>query len=292
MSVKKGLGKGLNALISETNMEKIESDAASGVLEVDINKVEPNRNQPRKHFDETSLRELAESISEHGILQPLLVNKEAEGYYSIVAGERRWRAARLAKLTHIPIIIKDYSESETLQIALIENLQREDINPIEEALSYKRLMDEFFFRQEDIAGKIGKSRSSVSYCLSLLQLDTRVQELLANKALNPSAAKTLLQLNDGDKQLQAAERIIRDGLSAVQAEKYIKSLIAEEPDTGVSDKKPKSAGYTHLERDLNIILGTKVNIRDGKNKGKIEIEYYSPEDLDRLIGFFKQNPFS
>lgn len=287
MTPKKGLGKGLSALITETNVDKIASDAKSGVLEIDINKVEPNRYQPRKYFDENSLRELADSILEHGILQPLLVNVESEGYYSIVAGERRWRAARLAKLTHIPVIIKDYSESETLQIALIENLQREDINPIEEAVSYKRLIDEFFFRQEDIAAKIGKSRSSISYCLSLLQLDVRVQELLAKDKLALSVAKVLLQIEDGDLQLHAAEKIIAEDMTAAKAEKLVKMLIEKDGNTNV--KVPVSSNYVHLERDLNLILGTKVSIKDGKNKGKIEIEYYSPDELDRLIGFFKGN---
>ncbi|MDR1689977.1 MAG: ParB/RepB/Spo0J family partition protein [Clostridiales bacterium] len=289
MTPKKGLGKGLSALISETNVAKIESDAKAGVMEIDINKVEPNRSQPRKHFDDESLRELADSIAEYGILQPLLVNKENEGYYSIVAGERRWRAARIAKLTAVPVIIKDYSQSETLQVALIENLQREDINPIEEALSYKRLIDEFFFTQEIIAAKIGKSRSSVSQCLSLLQLDERVQGMIADDMLNISAAKTLLKLEDGDAQIKAAMFISQENLPAAKAEKYINALLKEGEDEDGAQKEIKkpASNYPHLERDLNRIFGTKVKIKDGKNRGKIEIEYYSPDDLDRLMGIIK-----
>jgi ParB family chromosome partitioning protein len=289
MVPKKGLGKGLSALISETNVAKIESDAKAGVLEADINKVEPNRSQPRKHFDEESLRELADSIAEHGILQPLLVNKENEGYYSIVAGERRWRAARIAKLATVPVIIKDYSQSETLQVALIENLQREDINPIEEGLSYKRLIDEFFFTQEVIAAKIGKSRSSVSQCLSLLQLDKRVQEMIADDMLNISAAKTLLKIENGDTQIKAAMFISEENLSAAKAEKYVNALLNKDANDDAAQKEAKkpAALYSHLERDLNRIFGTKVKIKEGKNRGKIEIEYYSPDDLDRLMGIIK-----
>jgi len=292
MTAKKGLGKGLGALINETGRAvETRGDASSGVLEIDINNIEPNRNQPRKRFDDAALRELADSVSEHGILQPLLVNKEDGGRYSIVAGERRWRAARLAGLTHVPVIIKDYSEPETLQAALIENLQREDINIAEAALTYKRLIDEFFFRQEDIAAKIGKSRSLVAFSLSLLQLDPRVLEMLLENSISPSIAKILLQIEDGDTQLKAAEKITQDGMTASKAESYVKSLMSQTADNEQEHKKtPNPAMYAHLERDLNIIFGTRVSIKNGKNKGKIEIEYYSPEDLDRLIGLCKDLP--
>jgi len=287
MTTKKGLGKGLGALITQTQTENAPGkDGYTGVLEIDINKIEPNRNQPRKHFDEDALNELADSIREHGILQPLIVTQENEGYYSITAGERRWRAARLAKLTTVPVIIKDYNEPEALQVALIENLQRENINPIEEAVTYKRLIDEFFFRQEDIAAKIGKSRSYVSFCLSLLQLDSRVGDMIAADVISASVGKILLLTDNGDTQFQAARHIAEQELTAAAAKTYIETLLQQNETK--TDKKPKPNIYAHLERDLNYILNTRVSIKDGKNKGKIEIEYHSPEDLDRLIGFFKE----
>lgn len=284
--MKKGLGKGLGALITETSAPQ--QDEKGSVTEIDINKIEPNRSQPRKHFDEATLLELAESIKEYGVLQPLLV-KEEEGYYSIIAGERRWRAARLAHLNYVPVIVKEYEDSKRLQIALVENLQREDLNPIEEATGFKRLMDEFFFSQEEVAEKIGKSKSAVSNTISLLALDQRVQNFISEQKLSPSIARVLLKLRDAEAQFQLAEKIIEEGLSAKAAE----GIVAETLKSGDSKKKEKdknvskaSNDYKHIADNLKQILGAKVNIRGANDKGKIEIEYFSAEELDRLYSFF------
>lgn len=285
---KKGLGRGLSALISTE--EEIVS-GSGGVMEIDINKIEPNRNQPRKRFEESALEELAASIRQFGIIQPLIV-KEEDGFYSIIAGERRWRAARIAKLAEVPAIVRDYNDMDSLQIALIENLQRKDLNPIEEAICYKRLVDEFFFSQDDVSTKIGRSRSTVSYSLSLLNLDPRVQNLMAEDRLTAGHGRVLLAVKDGEKQFGLAERIIDSELSVRESERlikaYVESLKDEDDDEVPFSKTPKRAyTYQNVETELKSILGTKVSIRDGKNKGKIEIEYYSPDELDRLLRMFK-----
>lgn len=291
MSAKKGLGKGLDALITQGHTPELPDSTTvmSGIIEIDINKVEPNRQQPRKYFEEESLAELAVSIEQYGIIQPLIVKEENNGLYSIIAGERRWRAARIAKMAAVPVIIKDYTPMETLQIALIENIQRQDLNPIEEALCYKRLTDEFFFKQEDIAQKVGKSRNSISYAMSLLNLDMRVQNFIIEQKLAPSHARALLTIKDDDDQFHFAEKAIDDDLSLRDLERLVKEYLStpveEEERPAV---KKQSVAYAKVENDLQHILGTKVIIRDGKNKGKIEIEYYSPDELDRLLGMFKR----
>ena len=284
MAIKKGLGKGLGALISP--METASDENQAGTVEIDILKIEPGIQQPRKYFDEKSLRELAESMKQYGIIQPIIVKKEEGGFYSIIAGERRYRAARMAKLDTIPAIVKDYNESERLQIALIENIQRQDLNPIEEALCFKRLAEDYFFTQEDIAEKIGKSRSAISNALSLLNLDLRVQDYLIDGRIATSHARMLLFVKDGDKQLELAERIVNEDLRLSELEKIIKREEQENKAPPKQEDKPRKYGY--LEEDLKNILGTKVNIIDGKNKGRIEIEYYSEGDLDRLLGMFKE----
>jgi len=283
MAQKKALGKGLAALITQPDAPH---DAErGGVIEADVRRIEPNRQQPRKFFGEESLNELAESIRQHGVIQPLIVKQEEGGYYSIIAGERRYRAARAAKLDTVPVIVKDYGESETLQIALIENIQRQDLNPIEEASCFKRLADEYFFTREDIAAKINKSRGYVSNALGLLNLDRRVQDLLAEERLTASQARVLLKVTDAGKQFFYAEKAVTNGLSAAELEALI-----ERETRAVETKKnaaPVLRKYRYIEDDLKSILGTKVNIKDGKNKGRIEIEYYSAEELDRLLGLFK-----
>ncbi|MCL2351767.1 MAG: ParB/RepB/Spo0J family partition protein [Firmicutes bacterium] len=284
-SIKKGLGKGLGALITSA-----QETPGGGVVTVDINSIEPNRQQPRQYFDDGALRELADSIREFGIIQPLIVREES-GFFSIIAGERRWRAARIAGLREIPVVVKEYSEAETLQIALIENLQREDLNPVEEAMCYKRLMDDYFFSQDGIAAKIGKSRNSVSYALGLLNLEPGVLEYLKDGRLTPAHGRVLLQLKDGALQTAAAAKIAESGMSAREAEKLAAAVI-NKAEAG-RDKAPARAKtapflYRGFEDELKNILGTKVRVRDGKNGGgKIEIDYYSPEDLDRLLGMFR-----
>jgi len=302
---RKGLGKGLGALlaIEENDLVPPEESAISvtgpdsGVTLVDIRKIEPNRHQPRQYFDEDALDELADSIRNYGIIQPLIL-KDCGEYYSIIAGERRFRAARRANLDTVPAIVKDYTELEILQVALIENIQRQDLTPIEEAICYKRLMDDFFFSQEDIAVKIGKNRAAISNAVRLLELDTRVQELVAAGRITVSHARTLLAVKDGDLQFEAAEQIAEEDLSVRAAENLINEILLEpkeepkqKPDEEVShfNDPEVSAAYRQAEEDLMTLLGAKVNILQGKKKGKIEIEYYSPEELDRLLGLFKIN---
>ena len=296
--IKRGLGRGINALIkteedliSNGMTDSVEGGkVGSGVLEVDINKIEPNKNQPRKRFEESALEELAQSLSEFGIIQPLIVT-EKDGFYSIVAGERRWRAARIAKLKTVPVIVKEFSEMETLQIALIENIQRQDLNPIEEALCYQKLADIFFFRQEDIAAKIGKSRATVSGILSLLKLDLRVQNFIIEGKLGASQGRKILEIEDRNIQFEVAEKVIEEGLSIAQigaiAEHIKETAEMSEQEKIVAPRIIPDSIYKNIETDLMTILGTKVNIKGKNDKGKIEIEYYSPEELDRLIGIFK-----
>lgn len=288
MALKKGLGRGLEALISTGPDEvEVQDQDRSGVVEVDILKIEPNSRQPRKYFDEEALRELAESIREFGVIQPIVVKDEGS-YYSIIAGERRWRAARLAKLSTVPVIIKDYNDLQILQVALIENIQRKDLNPIEEAACFRRLVDEYFYKREDIAEKIGRSRQYISNMLSLLALDTRVQDFIIEGKLTAFHGRALLLARENPElQYKAADRIIEDGLSARAAEGLIKSMLRAPQQ--MPEKNVTTADYSHAEQDLKTIFGTKVQIKDGKNnKGKIEIEYYSPDDLDRLLGLIKQ----
>lgn len=290
MTVKKGLGKGLGALIaSNENFIDMDNEKRSGIIEIDINRIEPNVNQPRKHFEEESLQELAESIRQFGVIQPLIVKKE-EGYYSIIAGERRWRAARIAKIEKVPVVVKDYNELETLQVALIENIQRADLNPIEEAFCYKRLSEDFFFTQEDIAQKVGKNRTYISNSMRLLSLDGRVQTFVSENRISMGHARALLPLENPDEQFNIAEEIIENELSVRDTEALV-SDYKNKPAIKEIDQKSdeKWTGYKALETELNRILDAKVSIKGGKNKGKIEIGYYSPEDLDRIVLFLRKN---
>jgi len=300
MAQKKGLGKGLGALLpsapeTENVVVKDEniSEARAGVMEVDINQVEPNKDQPRKYFEDTALQELAESIRTFGIIQPLLVKKE-DGFFSIIAGERRWRAARLAKLTKVPVIVREYNDSDLLQVALIENIQRADLNPLEESLSYKRLSEDYGMTQDEIAQRVGKSRSAIANMLRLLKLDKRVQSFLADNRLTVGHARALLPLEE-DMQLEVAERIMEDELSVRETEALIQTLQEEKnaPAEAVTtpDGKAKTARRPHIEGiegNLKQLLGTKVSIKEKDDKGKIEIQYFSQEDLDRLLCLFKQ----
>jgi len=284
MAVKKALGRGLEALITQPDAPASDN---SGVIEADIRKIEPNKQQPRKYFEDESLRELAESVKQHGIIQPLIVKQEEGGYYSIIAGERRYRAARIAKMETVPVIVKDYGDSETLQIALIENLQRQDLNPIEEAICFKRLADEYFFTREDIADKINKSRGYVSNALGLLNLGGRVQELLIEEKITASHGRLLTGVKDSDKQLYYAEKTAAENLPVNALEK----LIVQDKEKSEAAKKlapvVNAHKYRHIEEDLKNVFGTKVSIKDGKNKGHIEIEYYSPEELERILEIIK-----
>ncbi len=288
MAVRKsGLGKGLDSLIPDHHLEEISETENQGVVSVKISKVEPNREQPRKQFDEDSLLELSESIKQFGVLQPLLVLNKND-YYEIIAGERRWRAAKIAGMKEIPVIIKDYSEQEIVEISLIENIQREDLNPIEEAMAYKRLLEDFHLKQDEIAEKVAKSRTAVTNSLRLLKLDEKVQEMLVDEMLTTGHARALLAITDTREQLELANRIFEEKLSVRETEKLIKNLLNPKKKEEVRSDSAEDAIYEKLEDKMKGIIGTKVTInRKKKNKGKIEIEYYSQEELERIIEMFE-----
>ena len=282
-ALKKGLGgkgRGMEALISR----QVETINEKGITEVDINKISPNREQPRRYFNEEALEELAESIKQVGIIQPVILARDGE-FYKIIAGERRWRAAKIAGVERIPAIIRDYDD--TFAVALIENLQREDLNAIEEAYGYKKLIEECKLSQEEAAKKVGKSRPAVANALRLLNLDERVQKLVLDGQLSAGHARTLLGIEDKDVQFATAEKIIETGMSVRAVEALVKNLNTEKPD----EPKPSSfdtTAYKSIEKNLKDLFGTKVKLNCKKNKGKIEIEYYSDADLDRILELIKK----
>ncbi len=279
----KGLGRGLDALIPSYENEENIVPEASGVQSIDISEIKPNEKQPRKYFEPDKIRELSESIKQHGLIQPILVVKDGP-YYTIVAGERRYRASVLAGLKEVPAIVKEFSNEEILQIALIENLQREDLNDMEEAMAYKQLADEFHMTQEEIAEKIGKSRTAVANTMRLLSLPESVQNYIAEKKLTAGHARAVLMIEDDKVKKVFADFIIKKGLSVRDAEKLSKDFQAEE-NVEKNQKKPnsKESYIKQFEDELCENLGTKVNILTKGTKGKIEIEYYSNDDLERLI---------
>lgn len=283
MVVKKSaLGKGLGALIPEVNETKLNIDK-NGILEVDINYIAPNESQPRKNFDEEKLHTLSQSIKEKGVIQPILVTKDGE-YYTIIAGERRWRAAKLAGLKKMPVIEKKLSDIEVMEISLIENLQREDLNPMEEAMAYKRLVDDFSLTQEEIAKRVGKSRPAIANSLRLLNLDPKVANYLVEGTLSEGHGRMLVSIDDFDLQYEVAKKIIDESLNVRQTEKLIKKLNEKKP---VNPKKEKNDIYIReIEEKLINVLGTKVSINKSRKKGKIEIEYYSEDDLQRILDIF------
>ena len=286
MSAKKSaLGKGLGALIPEVNdnEESNISNNENSIREIDVSKIVPNEEQPRKCFDEEKLTSLAESIKENGIIQPIVVIKENE-FYKIVAGERRWRAAKLAGIKKVPIIEKKLTDKEVMELSLIENLQREDLNPIEEAEAFKKLMEEFKLTQEAISLKVGRSRPVIANSLRLLNLDDRVKQYLIEGTITEGHGRILLSLNDKNMQYEIAKKIIDDGLNVRQTEKIIKEL--ENKKTNNKKNVQKDIYIKDMEERLKNVLGTKVFISKGKKKGKIEIEYYSQEDLERLLDMF------
>ena len=297
---KKGLGAkglGINALIN-TEMEDMKASKPAkkkteeAVLELDLDMIEPNRKQPRKYFDETALEELAASLKAYGMIQPIVVKKSGD-YYEIIAGERRWRAAKIAGLTKVPVVIKKWEEGEAFEAALVENLQREDLNPMEEAESYHRLQEEFGLSQEKIAERVGKSRSAVTNSLRLLQLDPRVRNFVVENKLTGGHARTLLPVTNGDDQFELAEQVIDEGLSVRAVEALVKAYLtqAEKPvETEEEISKEDAREYRAIEDELKSFFSTKVKLKPlGKrNKGKIEIEYYSDEDLERLLALLKK----
>lgn len=286
--IKKGLGKGLAALIKDDIKE---NPSISGIIEMDINKIQPDKNQPRKIFDEQSLEELALSIKNVGIISPIIVKKKGE-FYEIISGERRFRAAKKIKLKKVPIIVKEYDDLQSLEVALIENIQRENLNPIEEALTYKVFQEKFKLNQEKIAEKVGKNRTTISNAMRLLKLDENIQELVMELKISQGHARALLPISDSKMQMEVAEKIIKEELSVREVEQLVKKIIKEQKESNIEKaenvKQNSKEIYSDISKQLNQILGTKVNIKDNKNKGKIEIEYYSEEELDRLVCLFKK----
>ena len=291
MAVKrKGLGKGLDSLIPENKSvkpavkpEKAEEFVKTGEQMLKINQVEPNREQPRKHFEEDALLELADSIKQYGVLQPLLVRKRKD-YYEIIAGERRWRAAKLAGVKEVPVIIKEYTEQQAVEIALIENIQRENLNPIEEAMAFKKLLTEFNLKQDEVAERVSKSRTAVTNSMRLLKLGEKVQQMIIDDMITTGHARALLAIDDEEQQYLLATKIFDEKLSVRETEKLIKSLKNPKKQVKVVKTVENAFVYDDLAEKMKRVLGTKVSISPkGNGKGKIEIEYYSDDELERMF---------
>ncbi len=287
-SKKSGLGKGLETLIPVGEMEEIDNlivkekktEKNSGDTVLKISQIEPNKSQPRKNFNEDSLQELADSIKQFGIIQPLVVQKK-DKYYEIIAGERRWRAARIAGLKEVPVIIKDYSEQEVVEIALIENIQREDLNPIEEAQAYKRLLEEYNLKQDEVAERVSKSRTAVTNSMRLLKLSDKVQEMLIDEMITSGHARAILAIEDEELQYEIAERVMDEKLSVRETEKLVKAI--NNPKKKKNKVEINRAVYDELEVKIKDAIGNNVKLSPKANgKGKIEIEYYSTDDLERI----------
>ncbi|MGN0422299.1 MAG: ParB/RepB/Spo0J family partition protein [Lachnospiraceae bacterium] len=292
MAVKRsGLGKGLDSLIPDNKSSKMVKkpeetpktpENVSGQIMMKINEVEPNREQPRKNFEEDALLELADSIKQFGILQPLIVQKKKD-YYEIIAGERRWRAAKLAGVKEIPVIIKKYSDQEIVEISLIENIQRENLNPIEEAMAFKKLLTEFHLKQDEVAERVSKSRTAVTNSMRLLKLSDKVQQMIVDDMISTGHARALLAIDDPEQQYALANKIFDEKLSVRETEKLVKDI------KNPKKEKPKkeiqnSFVYENLEERMKSVIGTKVHVNHKPNgKGKIEIEYYSDSELERIF---------
>lgn len=292
MAVKRsGLGKGLDSLIPDNKSSKmvkktVEATKApenvSGQIMMKINEVEPNREQPRKNFEEDALLELADSIKQFGVLQPLIVQKKKD-YYEIIAGERRWRAAKLAGVKEIPVIIKEYTDQEIVEISLIENIQRENLNPIEEAMAFKKLLTEFHLKQDEVAERVSKSRTAVTNSMRLLKLSDKVQQMIVDDMISTGHARALLAIDDPEQQYILANKIFDEKLSVRETEKLVKDI------KNPKKEKPKkeiqnSFVYENLEERMKSVIGTKVHVNHKPNgKGKIEIEYYSDSELERIF---------
>ena len=289
---KKGLGKGIESLIqnqiSDMIEESVKEEKPDTYLKVSM--IDPNRNQPRKVFDENAMEELSDSIKKYGVIQPLIVRKQGSRY-EIIAGERRWRAAKMAGLREVPVIIKNYTDQEIVEISLIENIQRENLNPIEEALAYQTLIKEFHLRQEDVAVRVSKSRTFITNTMRLLKLDERVQNMLSETMITSGHARALLAIENHDLQYETAMRVYDEGMSVRDVEKLVKRLSTpqnrQKEELEHDNHEQYRVIYENAENRLKSIMGTKVNIKNKKdNKGKIEIEYYSLEELERIMELF------
>lgn len=292
MAAKRGLGAGIDSLIPKSKEEEKRERAKQVVKEViketdkmDINKIEPNASQPRKNFNEDSLQELADSIKQHGLIEPLIVQEAEKGFFQIIAGERRWRAAKMAGLKEVPVIVKEYSDREVMEIALIENLQREDLNPIEEAEAFQRLIEEYQLKQDEVAERVSKSRAAVTNSLRLLKLDERVRSMIIEDKIKSGHARALLAIENKEEQYEVALKVFDENLSVRETEKLVKKL--QNPDMKKPEKKEDEqmkVVYASFEEKLKAAIGTKVNINHkDKDKGKIEIEYFSKDEFERIV---------
>lgn len=286
MAMKKGLGKGLDSMIPEKKTKaELKEVADRSFIEVKISEIDPNIGQPRKSFNEDELLELAESIKIHGVIQPVILTKRGKRY-ELIAGERRWRAAKLAGLAKIPALVREYTDKEIMEVSLIENIQRQDLNPVEEAEAFKNLIDEYKMKQDDLAERVSKSRSAITNALRLLKLDEKVKAMLAEGLITTGHARALLAVEDKDKQQQLATKIFDEKLSVRETEKLVKAL-SEGKENKKEEKTSEKLVYRKLEDSLKSILGSKVSIKSKQGgKGKIEIDYYSMEELDRITELF------
>lgn len=290
---RRGLGSGLDVLIPENDELIKKEEVLAPDTKLKLKVIEPNREQPRKYFDEDALNALADSIKQYGVLSPLWVKKK-DGYYEIIAGERRWRAAKIAGLKEVPVILMEEDEQSSLEISLIENIIREDLNPIEEASAYKRLMEEFHLTQEEVAKKVSKSRPVIANAVRLLDLDSRVQQMLMEEKITEGHGRRLLEISDKERQFELAARIMDQELTVRETEKLIKSM--KNPEKKPEGKKDGVSGglayiYQDMEEKMKSIMGTKVSILPkDKKKGKIEIEYYSVEELERIMELLESVP--
>ncbi|QGU96745.1 ParB/RepB/Spo0J family partition protein [Clostridium bovifaecis] len=280
MSKKYGLGKGLGALIPDETAQE------DSIMKIDINLIKANNEQPRKSFDEEKIIQLSESIKQHGIIQPLVLKKEGK-FYTIIAGERRWRAAKSIGLKEVPVVILDLNDKEVLEVSLIENIQREDLNPIEEAVAYKKLINDFSLTQEEVSKKIGKSRTAIANCMRLLNLDNRVQEYLIDGVISEGHGRALLSIEDKESQYKLAQTIIDESLSVREIETLIRNINKKKSEKTSKTERENSPYYLDMQNKLEGLFNTKVTINSNGNKGKIQIEYYSEEELQRIMDILK-----
>ncbi|MCH5209512.1 MAG: ParB/RepB/Spo0J family partition protein [Oscillospiraceae bacterium] len=287
---KKGLGKGLGSLFNESDIKEVTSDINQSkegdITNIRLTLIEPNKKQPRRNFDDEKITALADSIKEHGLIQPIIVTPSENGMYKIVAGERRWRAAKKAKIKEIPALIRPYNDEQVAEIALIENLQRENLNPIEEAIGYNLLMEEFNLTQEIISKRVGKSRSAVANSLRLLSLEKDIQKMLISEVLTSGHARAVLSIDNKELRIAFAKRIVDDNLNVRQAEALAKQLQKKTPTKNVKEKTAYDIEIEKIQNNLSSAMGTKVKINHTPKKGKIEIEYYGNKDLERILEFF------
>ena len=281
MAKKKGLGKGLEALLIDNSTEELSSSSA---VKLKLSEIEPNKNQPRKNFDEEALAELSHSIELHGVIQPLLVRPMPDGSYQLVAGERRWRASRMAGLTEVPVVIKELTDAQVAELALVENLQREDLDPIEEALGYKELSEKYDYTQEEISNLVGASRPAIANALRLLTLPEEIIKLVSSKELSAGHARALLTLEDDKAKIELAKFVIKEDISVRETERLARKQIKTEP-TGKKTKK-RNPYYDEVELALSDVLQRKVRVTKSTKKGAIEIEFFDDEDLKKLIKIF------